>query len=619
MGRNSEHCDTRFSGMGWDPLLNCADIGIRERKTKQHYALAMMNHNKADTKKYKVCYMNAMASAMVADTDILIRSDDDKNEDFLFSDVQDNDASYAGTQLTNMVRKHIKLLHPDIPEKILLEYTGKSPRKGSITFGIIHRDLTLVEVAARSRHNIGGNMQTYIDVAGIAITLCSGLALNEYPDIRVTPYAATFDSLSGSDSLFIEYVVNELFRTNMIDFQSGGRLRPWLHGLGATLIMSYIEMEDDYGNKNIVVRRMEKVFQSKDGLTMEKLKSWSRSIAVDFAAKNTPVKLLNLTSCSDDVIDAMNRNTTMIMQMNTNNNSKEVEIDRKDKKIVALESTNVQQRITIEQQEKQIAQLELAAAATRTTTTTATRPLNNNSDTIVADIVLPSPPTKQNKNFLGSRSSLELPTKDLKMENILFTLKKDNILAKFISEEGEFLDSKTTQYFKPLGTERPKYKGVVELAFLAMTPAQLLVFRSKEEGNDFVELTTLCKNVEKQSVKLLSKMEDEETTLTSSADEETTHPSKPRKRKTIGTAWKGLGGRFNEHKRRKFSVKDSHKQSYYSLDPKNTPSSSSATDVAASSTSSLAASTAATSSTTNNHAATAAATAAATTAAATAS
>ena len=378
-------------------------------------------------------------------------------------------------------------------------------------------------------------------------------------------------------------------------------------------------MEDDYGNKNIVVRRMEKVFQSKDGLTMEKLKSWSRSIAVDFAAKNTPVKLLNLTSCSDDVIDAMNRNTTMIMQMNTNNNSKEVEIDRKDKKIVALESTNEQQRIKIEQLEKQIAQLELAAAATRTTTTTATRPLNNNSDTTLADIVLPSPPTKQNKNFLGSRSSLELPTKDHKMENILFTLKKDNILAKFISEEGEFLDSKTTQYFKPLGTERPKYKGVVELAFLAMTPAQLLVFRSKEEGNDFVELTTLCKNVQEQSVKLLSKMEDEETTLTSSADEETTHPSKRRKRKTIGTAWKGLGGRFNEHKRRKFSVKDSHKQSYYSLDPKNTPSSSSATDVAASSTSSLAASTAATSSTTNNHAATAAATAAATTAAATAS
>ena len=222
MGRNWEHGDTRFSGMGWDALLNCADIGIRERKTKQHYALEMTNYCKADTKKYKVCYMHAMALAMVADTDILIRCDDDKNEDFLFSDVQENEASYAGTQLTNMIRKHIKLLHPDISEKNLLEYTVKSPRKGSITFGIIHRDLTLVEVAARSRHNIGDNMQTYIDFAGLAITLCSALALNEYPDIRVIPYHATFDSLSGSDSLFIQHVVNELFPTNMDDFQSSG-------------------------------------------------------------------------------------------------------------------------------------------------------------------------------------------------------------------------------------------------------------------------------------------------------------------------------------------------------------------------------------------------------------
>ena len=57
-----------------------------------------------------------MALAMVADTDILIRTEDDKNADFLFSDVQDNKASNAGTQLTNMIHKHIKLLRPNIPE-----------------------------------------------------------------------------------------------------------------------------------------------------------------------------------------------------------------------------------------------------------------------------------------------------------------------------------------------------------------------------------------------------------------------------------------------------------------------------------------------------------------------
>ena len=78
-----------------------------------------------------------MALVMVADTDILIRSYDNKNADFLFFNVQDDKASNTITQLTTMICKHIKLLHPNIREKISLEYTGKSPEKGSITFAII--------------------------------------------------------------------------------------------------------------------------------------------------------------------------------------------------------------------------------------------------------------------------------------------------------------------------------------------------------------------------------------------------------------------------------------------------------------------------------------------------
>ena len=100
------------------------------------------------------------------------------------------------------------------------------------------------------------------------------------------------------------------------------------------------------------------------------------------------------------------------------------------------------------------------------------------------------------------------------MEDILFSLKKDNVIAKFISEEGEYLACKTKQYFQNLKTERPKYQGVVELVFLAMTPAQLLLFRSKEECGDIVFLTTQCENVQEKSVKLLRKIEDEEITST---------------------------------------------------------------------------------------------------------
>ena len=203
--------------MGCDSLLQCAHIGISERK-KQHYALAMMNHHKAH--QCKIYYKLGMASAMVANTDILIRTEDNKNEDFLFSDVQDNEASHTGTQLTNMILKHIKLLHPNISEKLLLEYTGKSPRKASITFAIIHCDLTFLEIAARSRHNIGGNMQKYIDFSGIEITLCLGLALNNYLDVRAILYHASFDSLSGSDSLFTEFIVDQLFPTTFVDLST---------------------------------------------------------------------------------------------------------------------------------------------------------------------------------------------------------------------------------------------------------------------------------------------------------------------------------------------------------------------------------------------------------------
>ena len=138
----------------------------------------------------------------------------------------------------------------------------------------------------------------------------------------------------------------------MIYFQPRGQLRGWMHGLATTLIMSYIEMQDEYGNKNLVVCRMEEIFQSKNGLTMEKLKSWSQLIAADFSAKNTTPKLLNLTSCSAHIIDAMNCNTTMLVKMTTTNNSKDVEINRQDRKIMVLESINNQQQIKIKQLEK---------------------------------------------------------------------------------------------------------------------------------------------------------------------------------------------------------------------------------------------------------------------------
>ena len=62
------------------------------------------------------------------------------------------------------------------------------------------------------------------------------------------------------------------------------------------------------------------------------------------------------------------------------------------------------------------------------------------------------------------------------MKDILFNLKKVNIIGKFISIEGEFIVGKTKQDFKKMNNERPTYQGVVELAFLAMTPEQLLLF-----------------------------------------------------------------------------------------------------------------------------------------------
>ena len=78
--------------------------------------------------------------------------------------------------------------------------------------------------------------------------------------------------------------------------------------------------------------------------------------------------------------------------------------------------------------------------------------------------------------------------------------------------------------------ERPKYQGVVEFAILAMTPAQLLLFQSKEECTNVAEITTQCKNVQVQSVKLLGEMKDEATMPTSST-EVTTQTSSTQKRK----------------------------------------------------------------------------------------
>ena len=72
-------------------------------------------------------------------------------------------------------------------------------------------------------------------------------------------------------------------------------------------------------------------------------------------------------------------------------------------------------------------------------------------------------------------------------------------------------------------------------------------------------------------MQLLKEMEEAETTPSSTW-------------KKIGAVWQGLGNCFNNHKKRKFALKDSYKESYYGLSQKNTTSSSSAIDVSASST-----------------------------------
>jgi hypothetical protein len=577
MGRSSEVQQMRFSEMVWDPYVQVIDIGWREPKTKNSYGMSHMNYHDPDF--YEIDNEHAMACAFIADNGMLSREVDDDNRDYVFYLCQENERSYTGTQQTTTIRKH---LPPGTPQKIVMQYTGKSPRKGTMTMCIVHHDITLVQTAARSGHKIGGNMQTYIDFGGVGLTLPAGMCLNDYPDVLGKPKHCCFDGIPPGDHQYINSVTDGLLPSNLEDFAQGGRLRPWLRGLAATVIMSYNQMVKKYGAADLVVHRMESVFRSINGLSIKKLENWSNNIRSHFIQSNECGIRLHDNASASMVVEALNRNTESTIRMQSKNNGLNAALNKANEKIAALERAVVRKDAILAGKDKEIQQLKqitkdvninsnsrrltlspqsqssVMSSPSSSTTTTTSPSSKGSDDSGILAVYQYSRSKNDNKMIqeeLRDSPFAEIPGPGFKLANVLACLKKQNKIAKFVDDNGMFFDS--NGYFERIGNEKSKYTASLELAFVSCTAEQLKTLRDTDDNINAAVIWGLCAAIQKQSMEKMMKLIDPDVT------------KEQVKKSKFKAAIYGLGARVIAYKKKKHSIasKASEFPLYYLLNP----------------------------------------------------
>ena len=79
--------------------------------------------------------------------------------------------------------------------------------------------------------------------------------------------------------------------------------------MAATLIMSYNEMRSQYGRTDLVVGKMENVFERTNALSIPILAVWSKTIKHDFIKKNSVTKRIGRLDAAQ-LQDSINHNTS---------------------------------------------------------------------------------------------------------------------------------------------------------------------------------------------------------------------------------------------------------------------------------------------------------------------
>ena len=345
----------------------------------------------------------------------------------------------------------------------------------------------------------------------ITVTLPAGIALNGYPDVRGKPVHCSFKGISAADECYINSVVDGIFPTTMEEFKAGtGVLHPWLKGLTATLIMSYNSMVGTLGPRDLIVHRMETVFQSISGLNMKKLEERSSRIKDHFKRSN---KRVATTMGKDDatqaeIVKAINNNTADTVTMTSQNNALNQQIIRSnereqilEKKVSRLEYELAEKDVAIQywklkSEHRQTPQRTpqksthsnhhcrtppsyTAASVPVHGTATINTTVNTNNDVIcdvdnvnndddhnffmMDDVVNNNAHNNNNNNtpvplslspqelkyVIRDNPKAEAPGKGTKLGMIIKQLKEQNHMARYVDENGMFVEG--TGYFLDVG------------------------------------------------------------------------------------------------------------------------------------------------------------------------
>ena len=497
--RSGELKFCRVSNMIFDARFGVLDTTWCEVKTCNSYALPMVNHS--NTAAYMVDFYHAVGSAFLLYDEILYRRETDIT-DFLFAHLHARNDAYVSKVSTKDIREN---LPSGIQKEVKDRYSSKSMRKGACTVMCANRYLTKSNMLARSGHSSSGNhFETYVDSVGIGLSLPAAMVLNEYDDPYMMPYSCSFNALPDEDQFFVDEVIGAFFITNINEFKEDGRLYPALIMMGATLIMSYNQMKSMYRTTDLVVGKIEQIFEDIDGLSVDKLATWSKLITEDFAAKNSVSRIIDQLDAAQ-LISAVNNNTTATVNVMSaiSTMADQLEVLRRENKIILRENDNLREI----QHLRQLLQNQSLSPNKRSRT--------EDIDIDIGISVEPHATQDQNGSFAGEfRSPVPLLSR-LKMTNeaqeqlkgiflgdLITTLHRKGMIKKFVRVDGTFDRGSLTLSFVQQ-QERSKYTCCLELAFFVATTQEIQTLSTSTE-----DVSSLAKNIELRALAKMNLLEN---------------------------------------------------------------------------------------------------------------
>ena len=212
------------------------------------------------------------------------------------------------------------------------DMTSNSIRIGSVNYIIAHIDCELIHAILRGGWDFAGECNIFVYLGQFFATISvGGKALAGWENARQHVAAPSCVFITDANRCQVANFISALFPSNMPMFILGGKLRPLLDGMLASLLMYMQPMMDKYSANHIVILKLVEVART-HGYNTACLKDWGDQVRSDWerrnlcasAGSNDPAKMqalqqevITLNSKLDNLDHAVAEQSNLIRQMHS--------------------------------------------------------------------------------------------------------------------------------------------------------------------------------------------------------------------------------------------------------------------------------------------------------------